>query len=141
MLGVLRMLATAETVMKHIVSQVMVLADGMALAFAGGATAFAVASVLAMAPPFVAHPSPARAGALLHYSARRARPLRASRPCTAARAACRHACLRLQRRAITVWIPSVRRSRHQEHDQVDAEDGERRPARRCHSPRPAATPT
>ena len=38
MLGVLRMLATAETVMKHIVSQVMVLADGIALAFAGGAT-------------------------------------------------------------------------------------------------------
>ena len=51
MLGVLRMLATAETVMKHIVSQVMVLADGMALAFAGGAAGVAAASVLAMAPP------------------------------------------------------------------------------------------
>jgi hypothetical protein len=51
MLGVLRMLATAETVMKHMVSQVMVLADGIALAFAGGAAGFTAASVLAMAPP------------------------------------------------------------------------------------------
>jgi hypothetical protein len=50
MLGVLRMLATAETVMKHIVSQVIVLADGMALAFADGAAGFAAASVLAIGP-------------------------------------------------------------------------------------------
>jgi hypothetical protein len=44
------MLATAETVMKHIVSQVMFLTDGTAFAFAGAATAFAAAPVLAMGP-------------------------------------------------------------------------------------------
>jgi len=56
------MLATAETVMKHIVSHVMVLADGIALAFAGGATAFAVASVLAIGPSVRPMPLPACAG-------------------------------------------------------------------------------
>jgi hypothetical protein len=50
MLGVLRILATAETVMKHIVSQVIVLADGIALAFAGDAAGFTAASVLAIGP-------------------------------------------------------------------------------------------
>ncbi len=133
MLGVLRMLATAETVMKHIVSQVMVLADGMALAFAGVATAFAVASVLAMAPPFVVHPSPAPAGTLLHYSVREAGPLRA---------------LELVRRLssapsaveeIKLWIPSVAvpaMSRTARFTPSTASA----PAAPCHTPRPAATP-
>jgi hypothetical protein len=62
MLGVLRMLATAEMVMKHIVSQVMVLADGIALAFADDAAALTAASVLAIGPSVLDAPSPAGAG-------------------------------------------------------------------------------
>jgi hypothetical protein len=124
MLGVLRMLATAETVMKHIVSQVIVLADGIALAFAGGAAGFAAASVLAIGP-------------LLFDPSRRApAPL----PCRWS-AACQDGGRRLNAipfAALVTCVVSVRpvagdarleaqcdRSRHQEQEQVHAEHDQR----------------
>ena len=66
MLGVLRMLATAETVMKHIVSQVIVLADGTALAFAGDAAGLHRRFGTGHRPLRSLCPSPAGAGALPH---------------------------------------------------------------------------